>query len=579
MGRPVFTPLDLKDVKLDRLQAALATALASLDARLDAVAAPPVAVTGRDYKVTDESVVDYRGPGGHSVTLPAAASNGRQRGRTVYVLNNGTGAIIVRAAGRDTINDTAAVELTAGAAMTAISDGDAGWLQTIPPVNDHKVAVTVDDTAPDYLGAKLVGGDNVTLTVLDPGGAEAVRIDVSTEAASDHKVSVSGTDATADYLLAKVEAGTGITVAQAHPGSAETVRISGDGKVLATATDTTRKVLRDKLIAGTNVTITTTPGSGDQSVRIDASGTSQVAVTGADTTPGYLFDKLVAGQDIGLTVFHPGGNEAVLVDAKDHTVASTSGSYTMNPSDYVVSYTGSGGHTVTLPAATAGGSGRARPRVILNNGTGTVTISRAGSDTVDQTASVSLAAGAMAIVVPDGSTKFRTMGAPAAGLLQTLYDPANTPSGVQVYTSNTPANGNVFEVTSEQGRHLQVRKHATLATAILHFAGGMVINGVDGLTISDSSVAGVLAIGASGESIRCTGAGAGITVVDRSNGKLAFLGGTPRGRYTGQSLLSHVVDDAVPAYESKINQLVDLLNEVVRCLSAEEGFALMNGPV
>lgn len=66
-------------------------------------------------------------------------------------------------------------------------------------------------------------------------------------------------------------------------------------------------------------------------------------------------------------------------------VASYSGDKTLDTDHTVAIYTGSGGNTFTLPAANATGSGLLI--VVKNRGSGTLSVSRAGSDTIDGSAS------------------------------------------------------------------------------------------------------------------------------------------------------------------------------------------------
>jgi hypothetical protein len=77
-----------------------------------------------------------------------------------------------------------------------------------------------------------------------------------------------------------------------------------------------------------------------------------------------------------------------------------SASYSILTSDYYIAYTGTGGHTFTLPAATTGG----RSFLIKHSGTGTLTIARSGSDTIDGATSLTLATYDSALLVADGTS-------------------------------------------------------------------------------------------------------------------------------------------------------------------------------
>ncbi len=48
---------------------------------------------------------------------------------------------------------------------------------SLVPIDNDKVAVTSADTTPDFLGLKLTAGLNITLTVLNPGANESLKID------------------------------------------------------------------------------------------------------------------------------------------------------------------------------------------------------------------------------------------------------------------------------------------------------------------------------------------------------------------------------------------------------------------
>jgi hypothetical protein len=140
--RPVFAPLDTGDLKLNRIQEAIAEALDSLESRLSAAltrtAVPQFAA---DFTVpTDATVVAYRGRGGHRGQLPPADAAGRGLSRPIYVLNVGPGTLTVTPAGRDTINGVAALALLTRSSLLAIPDGLGGWLafrsreEAIPPL-------------------------------------------------------------------------------------------------------------------------------------------------------------------------------------------------------------------------------------------------------------------------------------------------------------------------------------------------------------------------------------------------------------------------------------------------------------
>lgn len=213
--------------------------------------------------------------------------------------------------------------------------------------------------------------------------------------------------------------------------------------------------------------------------------------------------------------------EVKVVTASDHVMTSE---------DHV-EYNGSGGHKITLPLANSLGGRRARPRYITNNGTGTVTlVANAGPDganTVEAGGTAELAAGHSAVVNPNGATRWRAIGAVALGVLRTLYNGTNSaPGGVQIIGASTPTSRNLLQIETELGRIVEVRTGSTVFGSNIHLRGAVTVNS-GSVTVSDSSQAGVVKIGNSGSHIRCTGAGAGITICDTAAEKWAMHGGTP----------------------------------------------------
>lgn len=91
-------------------------------------------------------------------------------------------------------------------------------------------------------------------------------------------------------------------------------------------------------------------------------------------------------------------------DAQVESIASHSGSYTLTADDETFHfYSGSGGHTFTLPAATTNVK-----RTIKNVGSASLTLARAGSDTIfagtSGNTSITLAVGDSVTVVPSSSS-------------------------------------------------------------------------------------------------------------------------------------------------------------------------------
>lgn len=74
------------------------------------------------------------------------------------------------------------------------------------------------------------------------------------------------------------------------------------------------------------------------------------------------------------------------------------------PDVTVVRYTGKGGHTLTLPKASALGGGVAQLLIIRHAGTGSLTVAAPGTDRVNAATSIALTAGYMAFLASDGNT-------------------------------------------------------------------------------------------------------------------------------------------------------------------------------
>lgn len=126
-ARQGYQPIDLKDPDANRLQAALATYLAKVDDRVLQLEAPPVRIVTGDYRMGAETLVDYRGQGGHSIVLPAPDSFGKGKLRTVYLMNNGKGAVSWVAPPKSTVDDGQLVSVPALRLATAGANGQDAW--------------------------------------------------------------------------------------------------------------------------------------------------------------------------------------------------------------------------------------------------------------------------------------------------------------------------------------------------------------------------------------------------------------------------------------------------------------------
>lgn len=156
-SRPVFKPLQLNDPRLDRLQANLAQYLAQLDDQVAGLVSPLVLPCTRDAQVTVQVLVDYRGPGGHTITLPFARTAGTGRAAFVHILNNGAAPITIAAAGKDTVNGAKTLALAVASAFLGMGNGEKAWSSV-----RTQVAPTIStEWYSPVLSAEALGAANV----------------------------------------------------------------------------------------------------------------------------------------------------------------------------------------------------------------------------------------------------------------------------------------------------------------------------------------------------------------------------------------------------------------------------------
>jgi hypothetical protein len=124
---PPFQPVATGDLRIDRLQDYLAQYLQQLDGQVGALVSPSVLPATRDAQITSETFVDYRGPGGHTISLPFADSAGPGRGRLVHIVNNGNGSVAVAARGKDSVNGSKLIFLEAGSYFIGAANGERAW--------------------------------------------------------------------------------------------------------------------------------------------------------------------------------------------------------------------------------------------------------------------------------------------------------------------------------------------------------------------------------------------------------------------------------------------------------------------
>jgi hypothetical protein len=89
--------------------------------------------------------------------------------------------------------------------------------------------------------------------------------------------------------------------------------------------------------------------------------------------------------------------------------------FVMSSETVVVDYVGVGGHTIKIPSAAVIPGRRGRPRYVLNDGAGAVTLAAQGDETVNGLSTLALGVGSMAMLMPNGDTKTQAQVASADG--------------------------------------------------------------------------------------------------------------------------------------------------------------------
>lgn len=131
--------------------------------------------------------------------------------------------------------------------------------------------------------------------------------------------------------------------------------------------------------------------------------------TSAATTKGWYYSGGNIKSDFG--VIATGASQILNTLSLSYTlttvrgrviaVTAVSGNTTLDSNYHTVNYTGAGGHTITLPTVT-GNVGRVF--IIKNTGAGSLTVSRAGSDTIDGATTLTLTTKQCVTLVADTAT-------------------------------------------------------------------------------------------------------------------------------------------------------------------------------
>jgi hypothetical protein len=258
-----------------------------------------------------------------------------------------------------------------------------GHDQDIAKWDETASAWTFTDSQTGWQAVEPVYGDTYTKSAggwENKSSSDLVYARTSLTIAATHRLS----DAGSNFLKLEGPSAEVRSLALAHANSAlristdtyltrpsaSTFRISSDGSTGAASLD-----IRGALTVGTTLnagatTVTTLSAGATTVTGLTITGATQYQVPhiaagggGVTTSPNLKFD----------------GNVFSVLGAQIRNVTFNSGSASVGASDYNVTYTGGGGHTATLPAAT--GSGR---EIEFDNAgsAGNWTIAKAGSDTI-----------------------------------------------------------------------------------------------------------------------------------------------------------------------------------------------------
>jgi hypothetical protein len=244
-----------------------------------------------------------------------------------------------------------------------------------PTPDDHKVLNSATDTTADYLGSKVVTQplSGILLTTLNPGGDEKLQVEVDGSLFDDTSVSITGADQTTGFLAAKLVAGANVSLTVVNPGLSETLRVdavagSGDHKVMVEGADALAEYLSDKITTAGGLTATTY----DKGAGVEGLSISGAAVVGTTTAAnvglgaGQVFRDKV-GADINLKTIKAGPNVTVTNNANDVTIAFTdSDTYKVKNTsadtteNYLASKLAAGTDGITLTTLNAGGNEQTR---------------------------------------------------------------------------------------------------------------------------------------------------------------------------------------------------------------------------
>lgn len=363
-------------------------------------------------------------------TLTLCAASAVSAGTRVYIVDESgtvtsTNTISVTRAGSDTINGATSLVLSAGNAATVLeSDHVSKWTAvTIAPLpglisgkwltNDGTstswgTIATTDISGFGSMGTQSAGGVAITGGTLSgiTSMAQAVTSTVTsgTVTLDSSTITANPASATSGVYQNTFTAASSASTAQNFTA---TVGLIG-GKFLATHGGTgtvTRADAAEFQVSTTNSSGTVTAGS---AVHVfdgsKAGGTTMTTLVGVDVdsqtagTTNYAIRTGAGLVQLGGNVYQKVGQGWGVT-----STATAAGTTVLTTASTVVQvFTGATTQTITLPAANAYGAGVAVVLLIKNRSSGSLTVNRAGSDTIDGITSATITTGNHDLLVSDG---------------------------------------------------------------------------------------------------------------------------------------------------------------------------------